>query len=68
MADILTKYFDNEPLKKVEQFEVNIVDLGSWRTLRLDGVKKNEDSIQKNGVLEINNLWLLEKRKDSCMP
>ena len=68
MADILTKYFGNEPLKKVDRFEVNTVDLGSWRTLRLDGVKKNKDSIQKNEVLEINNLWLLEKREDSCMP
>ena len=68
MADILTKYFGNEPLKKVERFEVNTVDLSSWRTLRLDGVKRIEDSIPKNGVLEINNLWLLEKRKDSCMP
>ena len=65
MADILTKYFGNELLKKVERFEVNTVDLGSWRTLRLDGIKKNEDSIQKNGVLD---LWLLEKREDSCMP
>ena len=65
MADILIKYFDNEPLRKVERFEVNTVDLGSWRTLRLYGIKKNKDSIQKNGVLD---LWLLEKRKDSCMP
>ena len=52
----------------MERFEVNTVDLGSWRTLRLDGVKKNEDSIQKNRVLKINNFWLLEKREDSCMP
>ena len=29
IVDILTKYFDNEPLKKVERFEVNTVDLGS---------------------------------------
>ena len=29
IANILTKYFDNEPLKKVERFEVNTVDLGS---------------------------------------
>ena len=29
MADILTKCFSNEPLKKVERFEVNTVDLGS---------------------------------------
>ena len=29
IVDILTKYFGNEPLKKVEHFEVNTVDLGS---------------------------------------
>ena len=52
MADILTKYFGNEPLKKVDRFEVNTVELGSWRTLRLYGIKKNKDSTQKNGVLE----------------
>ena len=51
-------------MKKVDRFEVNTVDLGSWRTLRLDGIKKNKDSIQKNRVLD---LWLLEKREDSCM-
>ena len=68
MADILTKYFGNELLKNVERFEVNTVDLSSWRTLRLYGIKKNKDSIQKNGVLEINNLWLLGKREDNCMP
>ena len=52
-------------MKKVERFEVNTVDLDSWKTLRLYGIKKNEDSIQKNGVLD---LWLLEKREDSCKP
>ena len=40
IADILTKYFGNQLLKKVDRFEINTVDLGSGRTLRLDGIKK----------------------------
>jgi hypothetical protein len=61
MADILKKYFGDEPLKLAERFNVADVQQGDWRTLRLDGVKKIEDSIEKNGVLDIH-LWLVEKR------
>ncbi len=63
LSDILKKYFGEEPLKKVTRFQVNKVEPGTWRALRQDGVRKIEESIEKNGVLEIN-IWLVEDRGD----